>query len=412
MSLLKNSFWNIAGVVVPVAVAIPAMGYIARVLGVENFGLFTLCYAVVGYAGLFDLGLSRAVVRAVAIHAGSAEKISRVIGTASCLVLCIGIVAAGILYLSADWLVLELNISTASTDGAKSALQCLSLAVPALLLSMVWLSYLEGLSDFYKLNILKGISGLFMALLPLAATLLQPTLVSATAGLVAARVIAMLIAYVWGLWPGSKRQLWALHTPTLRELLTFGGWITISNIISPLMVYFDRFLISSIVGAKNVAFYTAPAEAIARLLIIPIAISKVIFPRLSAREMNANAEASLGFWLILFGCAPLALMIGLFAPDLLRLWLGEAYLGEPVTVLQILLVGFVFNALAQIPFARIQAAGYAKVTALLHAAEVIPYFFGLYYLVLEFSIVGAAIAWTLRTATDFLLLEMLAHKRK
>ena len=412
MSLLKNSFWNMLGIAVPVAVAIPAMGYLARVLGVENFGIFTLCYAVVGYASLFDLGLSRAVVRAVAIHAQSAEKVARVIGTASCFVLALSIVAAALLYFSADWLVLKLSVSAASAEGARSALQCLSLAVPALLLSMVWFSYLEGLGDFYKLNMLKSISGLCMALAPLGTVLLQPTLVSAIAGLVAGRVVSMLIAYLWGLWAGSKRQLWTVDLPTLRELLGFGGWITVSNIISPMMVYFDRFFISSVVGAKSVAFYTAPAEAVTRLLIIPIAVAKVIFPRLSARHQDAEAEARLGFWLLLGICLLLALGIGLFAADILRLWMGEAYLGEAVLVLQILLVGFVFNAVAQIPYAKIQAAGHARVTALLHTAEVLPYFGALYYLVLNYSLAGAAIAWTLRVAVDCLALELLARRYK
>ena len=413
MNLLKNSFWNIVGVAVPVAVAIPAMGYMARVLGVENFGIFTLCYAVVGYASLFDLGLSRAVVRAVAIHADSAEKVYKVIGTASCFVLCISIIAAGLLYFSADWLVFKLSISPASTEGAKKALQWMSLAVPALLLSTVWFSYLEGLGDFYKLNILKSIAGLFMALLPLGTALLYPTLVSAVGGLVAARLIAMLIAYLWGLWGlsgGSGHRLWSIDRKTLRELLRFGGWITISNVVSPVMVYFDRFFISSFVGATRVAFYTAPAEAVARLLIIPIAVSKVIFPRLSAGRPGADAEARLGFWLLLCVCLTLALMIGLLADDILRLWMGEAYLGEAVSVLRVLLVGFVFNSLAQVPFARLQAAGHAKATALLHVIEVIPYLCALYFFVSEFSLVGAAIAWTFRVTVDFLLLEFLARR--
>lgn len=43
-------------------------GFIARSLGLEKFGLFTLAYALVGYAGIFDMGLSRAVIRAIAIN--------------------------------------------------------------------------------------------------------------------------------------------------------------------------------------------------------------------------------------------------------------------------------------------------------------------------------------------------------
>ncbi|HEI2257137.1 TPA: hypothetical protein SI439_000001, partial [Escherichia coli] len=48
-TLLKNGVWNLAGYILPTLIAIPSLGYIARVLGVEQFGLFTLSMAIVGY---------------------------------------------------------------------------------------------------------------------------------------------------------------------------------------------------------------------------------------------------------------------------------------------------------------------------------------------------------------------------
>ncbi|OPE24399.1 polysaccharide biosynthesis protein, partial [Pseudomonas aeruginosa] len=42
--------------------------------------------------------------------------------------------------------------------------------------------------------------------------------------------------------------------------------------------------------------------------------------------------------------------------------------------------------------------------------EVLPYLALLYFLVLHSSIVGAAIAWTVRVSVDFLLLEYFSRK--
>ena len=47
------------------------------------------------------------------------------------------------------------------------------------------------------------------------------------------------------------------------------------------MVSTDRFIISSVLGASLVACYTVPFDALFRLLIIPGAISAVLFPRLT-----------------------------------------------------------------------------------------------------------------------------------
>lgn len=93
MSLIKNSIWNIAGLAIPILIAIPSMGYLARSLGIEKIGLFTLAYAVVGYASLFDMGISRAVIRNVAIYAGNDNKINKVIGTSSCFVFFLSVFA-------------------------------------------------------------------------------------------------------------------------------------------------------------------------------------------------------------------------------------------------------------------------------------------------------------------------------
>lgn len=48
------------------------------------------------------------------------------------------------------------------------------------------------------------------------------------------------------------------------------------------MVYMDKFVMSSVLGAKSVAFYAAPAELVNRMTIFPVAISRAVFPRLSA----------------------------------------------------------------------------------------------------------------------------------
>ena len=73
--------------------------------------------------------------------------------------------------------------------------------------------------------------------------------------------------------------------------------------------------------------------------------------------------------------------------------------------------GFFFNSLAHIPFAEIQANGNAKLTALIHLLEVIPYLLLLFYLVEKYGVVGAAIAWSVRYTIDFFILFILCCTR-
>lgn len=74
MSIIRNSVWNIAGYIVPAVITIPALGILGRVLGAETFGIFTLALAIVGYASIFDVGLSRAVIREVSLFREDYEE--------------------------------------------------------------------------------------------------------------------------------------------------------------------------------------------------------------------------------------------------------------------------------------------------------------------------------------------------
>ena len=84
--------------------------------------------------------------------------------------------------------------------------------------------------------------------------------------------------------------------------------------------------------------------------------------------------------------------------------MGPEFAGTSANILVILLLGFVFNSLAQVPFASIQSRGYAKITAYIHMVELIPYLMALFYFINNYGIIGAAYAWSIRVTIDYILL--------
>lgn len=407
--LLGNSFWNLSSYMVLMFAFLPSMGMMARILGLEPFGIYTLLFALIGYASMFDLGISRALIRAIAMADKQTPQIQSILGTASLLILLSSGVAAALVFLFSPLLVQWLNISPDLSTDSLFAFRLMALSLPFLLLQAVWLSYLEGLSDFKHVNIQRTISGLLLAILPLLAILYQASLSFAVLGLFVGRLITCVLAYFWALPTSLRRGLWHWDKQQAHGLLRFGGWLTVSNVISPLMVYFDRFLLSNLNGATTVSFYTAPAEAITRLLNIPGAVVRVIFPLISAQK-DARQETRLTYLLLLGVCGLISLVGIVGAKWIILLWLGEAYVEQSVPLLQILLVGFFFNAIAQIPYTVIQAKGHAHITAYVHLAEILPYIALLYVLISHFGLLGAAIAWTSRVIVDCLALLILAKR--
>ena len=411
MGLIKNSVWNLAGYVIPTAIAIPAMGYLARVLGVELFGVYTLAIAIVGYAGIFDIGLTRAIVREIAVYRGNVDERKKIISTATIFLFLFSVAGAIVISLSTPKIISLLNITAANHNDVQSSIQILVWTIPAFLLNQLWMSILEGDERFAILNIQRSFGSSIIAGLPALFVLVSPSLYSAILGLAVGRLLSLIIAFVI-----VRNEIinagFIFYRETFRRMIFFGGWITVSNIISPVMVYFDRFVISGSLGANKVGYYTAPSEIVSRLGLIPGALSRAVFPKLSAAKTYDELKKNIKFaYLVMgLGCFPLVVVLILLAKIIMHLWLGEEYALHSQTIFQILLVGFFFNSIAQIPFTVIQSLGKAKYTAFLHCLEVVPYLILLYFLVNAYGVLGAAYAWTIRVFVDCLLLILVSRK--
>ena len=92
MNILKNSFYNFAGYLIPGILSIFILGYTARILNVEKFGLLMMIMAIVGYAGIFDMGISRAVIREVALYKDNKFELGRILSTSNIIVIFLGFI--------------------------------------------------------------------------------------------------------------------------------------------------------------------------------------------------------------------------------------------------------------------------------------------------------------------------------
>jgi O-antigen/teichoic acid export membrane protein len=72
--LARNTMLNLLSEVLPFLVAIFAIPMLVRGLGIDRYGVLTLSMMVVGYFGLFDLGLGRAATKFIAEAAASGDN--------------------------------------------------------------------------------------------------------------------------------------------------------------------------------------------------------------------------------------------------------------------------------------------------------------------------------------------------
>jgi O-antigen/teichoic acid export membrane protein len=199
------------------------------------------------------------------------------------------------------------------------------------------------------------------------------------------------------------------------SLIVTGGWMTVSNIISPLMVVADRFLIGAMFPIAVIAYYVTPFEMVFRVLIIPGAVLAVFFPAYADAHAHAPARASELFGgslrVLLFLMFPIILVMTVLAPEILHVWVGADYAARSAGIMRWLAIGVFINSLAQVPFTALQALDRADLTAKLHVIELPLYVAAIFGLGRLFGVVGVAMAWTFRIILDTALLFWLARDR-
>ncbi|AHE61802.1 TPA: flippase [Escherichia albertii] len=405
MNILKNSFWNIGGFIIPSLIAIPAMGIVARLLGVELFGLFTIFFTIFGFASILDAGLSRAVIREVSMHREDTHRLNVILSTSLVIILVISILGALLITLNATKIAWVFNVSAQHFTDVVRSLRIISISFPFLLFSQIYTGYLEGLENFKSINLQKTVTGSILAISPVAFIACDASLMSGVLGLTLARIISFAINHYY-IRRYAKINFFFFDKTICKCLLSYGGWVSVSNIISPLILYCDRFILSNMLGAKNVAFYTAPSEIVNRISIFPNAISRVLFPLFSHSLNKGEATRQLRHGYLLVGSSAFLIILPflMFPSFILDMWIGTEYGTNSVTILLILLFGMFVNSVAQVTFAEIQAKGYFKATAIIHIIELVPYFCFLYFAIKYYGVIGVAVASTFRVIVDMALL--------
>src|SRR5687767_6165711 len=131
--LARNTTLNLVGVGVPMVAAFVAIPLLIAGMGTARFGILTIGWVVVGYFGLFDLGLGRALTKMVAerLGTGRSDEVPSLVWTGILAMFGMGVVGAAVLALATPWLVHgALNIPAELRPEAAKAFYLLAASLP------------------------------------------------------------------------------------------------------------------------------------------------------------------------------------------------------------------------------------------------------------------------------------------
>lgn len=417
-SITKNTVYNLLGFTIPLLFAIVLIPAIINKLGIERFGILSLVWVVVGYFSFFDLGFGRALTKIVSEKIGLKllSEIPSFFWTSVIFIFFISVLFSIIFYFLANYIVFSfLNISSNLRIEALHIFYLLIFILPFITTTASFRGILESYQKFDVLNLIRLLLGLSNFIIPILILFFINSLYYIVLFLVIFRFIIWLLFFysVLALSYDLRREI-SFQINLLKPIIKLSSWMTVSNLLIPLMVYSDRILIGAIISTEALTYYATPYEVVTKLWVIPMALTGVLFPNFSMR-FNLDKKSTFDLYkkaysYIFLILLPIILPLVIFSFELLSIWLGQNFAKQSFLVMQLLTVGVFFNCIAQISFSYIEGIGRPDITAKLQLIELPVYLILLFFATKIYGLKGTAFVFMIRMILDALFLLIITRK--
>ncbi len=405
-----STAWNLFGRIVPLLIGIGATPLLLRAMGLDRWGIFTLAIALGGSFSIFDIGVSRALTRTIA-HAlahGEDEAASDATLTGIVLLALLGVVFGVLVALGLHVYVSHaLHLPADMRGEVTIALDVLCVAVPLVVVNTALWSVLTAYQRVGAYTVLNLPILALYYLGPLATLAVWRSLVPVMLVQLFTRVLTTVVLFIL-----ARRAMPSLATArisfaAIRPVLRLGGWMTVSNIAWPVLIYLDRFVIASVLSTAATAWYATPFDVIFRFTSVPQSVMAASFPAMTTAHRARPARAALLYRYTMLAVGgmvlPAALVAIALAEPLLRLWLGAPFALHAAPVLRLLGLGILFYSLDIVANGLLDGLGHPAFNARLALLEIVILVPLLLVLLPLFGVAGAAASWVLRVAFSFLL---------
>ena len=416
--LVKNVLYNFLGYGSPLLFAVVLIPPLITSLGDERFGILSIAWMVLGYFSLLDFGIGRSLTKIISekIALNQAEQIPGLFWTSLFFMLIASFLVSIIILFLIPFLVGSFfKISANIEKEALYTFYALAVSIPIIATTAALRGVLEAYQKFFAINIVRIFLGVFTFLGPIIVLVFINSLFWVIIIMIVIRMIVwMVYLYLCLRINNSIKSDIRINIKSFKPVFKFSVWISIANVVGPIISYSDRIIIGGLISTAAITYYSTPYEIVTKLLLIPGALVGVLFPVFSSSFATAPEKAKSLFaqgvkyiFLIIY---PAVFLVVAFAFDGMQIWLGEIFAEKSTIVLQFLSIGILMNSLSLIPNIFFQGTGKPHIPTLLNIVELPFYILGMYLMIINYGIKGAAIFYMSAAIFDAVMMYFLAYK--
>lgn len=412
-SLVWNAMSNWAALGVSLVVGFLLTPFIIAHVGKGGYGIWTLVGSVIGYYGLLDLGISSAVGRYVAYHAGREDhrSLNETLSTAIVLFCGMGFLVLTFSLVLAGPLVRFFNVPVAEAAEVRYLIWLLGLGVALEFPGKIYRAAVRAHEHFVASNCVVIVVTLLRAGATVYVLVKGWGLVGIAAAYVATDLlgIACHIGLCRRLTPHVRIRLSHARKRIAGTLMAFGGTTMVIIIADVIRFNLDSIVLGKFLDMEAVAVYGIAAMLIRYLMRAITTGMGVIGPRFSRLVGEGDHQAlrdlllrSMWISAILSTVGCLALVV--FGKALIVLWVGPQF-SQAALVLVILATPFAFGLSQSPTIGALYALNKHRFFAVIAVAEAVLNLGLSLLLVQYYGIIGVALG----TAIPMLLVKIIVQ---
>jgi O-antigen/teichoic acid export membrane protein len=421
--LAWNSLLTLASRGLTLVLGLVFVPLLIRSLGMELYGLLAITWMVLGQLGWMDLGFSAACTRFVshALARHDPSGAARWAWTSMAAQAVIGGIGTLVLWAAAPSIVAVMHVQPGRVGLAVLTLRLFALMIPVDLVTRSLSGVLEAAQRFGMVGGLALFSSLVTNAVYVVGIARGGDFLAVVYGLVVLRGVTLVATFLAArhvlpeLVPRERFPSPARLPARMREMLGFGGWVTVNSAVGPALLYFDRWLIGVLLGVAALPYFTVPFNLVMQLMLIPGSVTAPLFPAFTALRAGGGGEQAQEYYVrsqryLLVVVLPLQFVLFVWAPEILRLWVGADFAAQAAGVLRLLVAALMLGLLAPVSGALLQGAGRPDLLSRVYLAELPINAVMMWLLVRRWGIEGAAAGFALRMVVETLLLWAVVHR--
>lgn len=410
---LSNSVWS-------ALVSLAVVPFYLKYLGMEAYGLIGFFVTTQALLSILDMGMTPTINREVARCSalGNLKEAGKLLHTLAVVYWGMAGVIA-LLMLALAPLIAEywLQSKQLSTQTISHAVMMMGLVV-----ACRWPIglYQGALIGAQRLTVSSGINMVMATIGSLGAVavlaFVSPTIEAffiwqACVGLVHAITIR------WAAWRiiGKLNQI-RFDVDKLKSVWRFTAGMSGIGLTALVFTQLDKVILSKMLGLEEFGHYMLATVVVSGLYVLISPVFNVVYPRMTALVATGDTEKLIGLYrlgtrMLASVIFPLAMVLAVFAEDLVLVWTGNPNIASSVApVIALLAMGSALHGVMHFPYALQLAYSMTRLSLMINSILMIVLFPLIILFALTYGALGGAIAWLTLHVLYVLLGTWLTHR--